>query len=44
MKMKKNASSIIFSIIKYVSLILASIVSLAPVVVCVLTSFKTNEE
>ena len=42
--MKKNASSIIFSIIKYVSLILASIVSLAPVVVCVLTSFKTNEE
>lgn len=43
MKMKKNASSIIFSIIKYVSLILASIVSLAPVVVCVLTSFKTNE-
>ena len=44
MKMKKNASSIIFSIIKYVSLILASIVSLAPVVVCVLNSFKTNEE
>ena len=44
MKMKKNASSIIFSIIKYVSLILASIVALAPVVVCVLTSFKTNEE
>lgn len=44
MKMKKNVSSIIFSIIKYVSLILASIVSLAPVVVCVLTSFKTNEE
>lgn len=42
--MKKNASLIIFSIIKYVSLILASIVSLAPVVVCVLTSFKTNEE
>ncbi len=44
MRMKKNASLIIFSIIKYVSLILASIVSLAPVVVCVLTSFKTNEE
>lgn len=44
MKMKKNASSIIFAIIKYVSLIAASVVSLAPVVVCVLTSFKTNDE
>lgn len=44
MKMKRNASSIIFAIVKYVSLIAASIVSLAPVVVCVLTSFKTNDE
>ncbi len=44
MKMKKNASSIIFAIVKYVSLVLAAIVSLAPVVVCVLTAFKTNDE
>lgn len=42
--MKRNVSSFVFAIVKYVSLILASIVSLAPVVVCVLTSFKTNEE
>ena len=44
MRMKRNVSSFVFAIVKYVSLILASIVSLAPVVVCVLTSFKTNEE
>lgn len=45
MKMKKrSAGAIIFGIIKYVSLIMASIVALTPVVVCVLTAFKTNDE
>ncbi|XCP85684.1 carbohydrate ABC transporter permease [Roseburia hominis] len=37
-------TSVIFSIVKYVSLIAASLVALIPVVVCVLTAFKTNEE
>lgn len=44
MKEKKKFSSYVFSVVKYVSLILASFVSLAPVCVCVLTAFKTNEE
>ncbi|KAB1436098.1 carbohydrate ABC transporter permease [Candidatus Galacturonibacter soehngenii] len=34
----------IFTIIKYISLIFASIIALIPVLVCVLTAFKTNEE
>lgn len=43
--MKKiKISSLGFSIIKYASLILASVVALIPVCVCVLTAFKTNEE
>ncbi|MGN1142445.1 MAG: carbohydrate ABC transporter permease [Oliverpabstia sp.] len=41
---KRSISSILFSIVKYVSLIMASIVALTPVCVCVLTAFKTNEE
>lgn len=41
---KKSAGAIIFGIIKYLSLILASLVALTPVCVCVLTAFKSNEE
>ncbi len=41
---KRKVSSLIFSIVKYASLILASIVALVPVVVCVFTAFKTSEE
>ncbi len=44
MREKKKFSFYVFSVVKYVSLILASFVSLAPVCVCVLTAFKTNEE
>lgn len=45
MKMKKRSiASIVFDILKYVSLIAASVISLIPIVVCVLTAFKTNEE
>lgn len=45
MKLKKRSiAAIIFDIAKYVSLILASIVAVTPVIVCVLTAFKTNEE
>lgn len=40
----KGIANIIFSIVKYVSLIAASLVALVPVCVCVLTAFKTNEE
>ncbi|MGN0293907.1 MAG: carbohydrate ABC transporter permease, partial [Lachnospiraceae bacterium] len=41
---ERKVTSILFSIFKYASLILASIVSLTPVCVCILTAFKTNEE
>lgn len=44
MTAKMKAGSIIFSILKYVSLILASLIAIIPVIVCVLTAFKTNEE
>ncbi len=45
MKIKKRRmGSIAFSIVKYASLILASVIALIPVCVCVLTAFKTNEE
>lgn len=37
-------STIIFNILKYVVLILASLIALIPVCVCVLTAFKTTEE
>ena len=40
----KTPSAILFTIVKYVALVTASIVALLPVVVCVLTAFKTNEE
>lgn len=41
---KMKISDLIFNIIKYASLILASIVALVPVCVCILTAFKTNDE
>lgn len=44
MTAKMKAGSIIFSILKYLSLIFASLIAIIPVVVCVLTAFKTNEE
>ncbi len=40
----KKLTSIFFSIVKYLSLIAAAVVAIAPVCVCVLTAFKTNEE
>lgn len=40
----KTPAAILFNIVKYTALIAASIVALLPVVVCVLTAFKTNEE
>lgn len=44
MKKSIKVSTVIFNIIKYLSLIIASLVAIIPVVVCVLTAFKTNEE
>ncbi len=41
---KQKIISMIFTILKYASLIIASVVSLVPVCVCILTAFKTNEE
>ena len=39
-----KAGSILFSILKYLSLIIASLIAIIPVIVCVFTAFKTNEE
>lgn len=44
MKERRSIGSTLFSVLKYVSLIAASLVALIPVVVCVFTAFKTNEE
>lgn len=44
MRPTSKAEQILFSIFKYASLIIAAIVALVPVVVCVLTAFKTNDE
>ncbi|MBD5458434.1 MAG: carbohydrate ABC transporter permease [Lachnospiraceae bacterium] len=41
---KNKTKSIVFSVFKYVMLILASVVAVIPVVVCVFTAFKTEEE
>ena len=41
---KRSVGDIVFTVLKYFSLIFASIVALVPVVVCVLTAFKTTEE
>lgn len=44
LKTKKTPLSILFSVFKYIMLIGASVVALVPVVVCVLTAFKTTDE
>lgn len=44
MKGEMKISSIIFSIVKYASLIAAALIAVIPVSVCVLTAFKSNEE
>lgn len=44
MKLKYRIGNTLFGILKYLSLIMASLVALTPVCVCVLTAFKTNEE
>jgi guanylate kinase len=41
---KRSLGSRIFDVLKYVILILATIVAVTPVVVCVFTAFKTEEE
>ena len=41
---KNKTKSIVFSVFKYVMLVLASVVAVIPVVVCVFTAFKTEEE
>lgn len=41
---KRNAKSLFFSIFKYVMLVLAAVIAVIPVVVCVFTAFKTEEE
>lgn len=41
---KQKIGSVIFSIVKYVSLILASLIALIPICVCIVAAFKTNEE
>lgn len=41
---KKKVLSVIFTVFKYVMLIMAALVALIPVCVCVLTAFKTTEE
>lgn len=41
---KKKGISLIFEILKYVSLVFAALCALIPVCVCILTAFKTNEE
>ncbi|MDO5408683.1 MAG: carbohydrate ABC transporter permease [Eubacteriales bacterium] len=40
----KKLGSVLFTLLKYGSLIFASICALLPVCVCILTAFKTNEE
>ena len=41
---KKKGISLVFEILKYVSLVFAGLCALIPVCVCILTAFKTNEE
>ncbi len=43
-KMKKSLLGTIFDVLKYVILTLASLVAVIPVVVCVFTAFKTEDE
>lgn len=42
--MKMKPATFAFTVFKYVSIILASIIALLPICVCVLTAFKTTEE
>ena len=44
MKKTTKISTIIFNIVKYASLIMASLIAIIPVSVCILTAFKSNEE
>lgn len=44
MSIGKKIENIILSILKYFSLCLAAFIAVIPVVVCVFTAFKTNEE
>ena len=44
MKSQVKIGSIVFSVFKYVMLVAAAIISLLPVVVCVLTAFKTTDD
>lgn len=41
---KFNLKKFIWTIVKYISLILGSVISVLPVIVCVITAFKTPEE
>lgn len=41
---KNRTKSLLFSIFKYVMLVLAAVVAVIPVIVCVFTAFKTEEE
>lgn len=41
---KKKGLSLVFEILKYISLVFAALCALIPVCVCILTAFKTNEE
>ncbi len=44
MKKTTKISTVIFNIVKYASLIMASLIAIIPVSVCILTAFKSNEE
>ena len=41
---KRKALNSVFTVFKYLVLVIGSFISLAPVCVCVLTAFKTEEE
>ena len=41
---KKKGISLVFEILKYVSLVFAGLCALIPVCVCILTAFKNNEQ
>ncbi len=43
-RMKKSFVGTLFDVLKYVILVLASVIAVTPVVVCVFTAFKTEEE
>ena len=40
----KKLSTIVFTVFKYAALVGISLITLTPVVVCILTAFKTTEE